>query len=503
MNETLKLLANNQLFTTIGGIMIVLLSGITAFLANRNIACYNDGVRPLIGQKKLGSLKYRALAGMSLAMSIGYVVGFIPFSITQNILVVHTVLLGSEMIGLLFQKDEDIDGKFKFSIFNLKNMKYSIMSTATAMIYGGAIFWGLNALGDVIDKITYPGFGFNLGMIVDGAFPFIFAMFPVIALIIQSGWKKGSISAVVSILTYILIARFGWTDAKLYPMAMTLLVGTIILFGFAILDHYQMKKQSSDSEKTSKSQIKDTFKLLVNNAEEIKKNKWWFVLSGAITSMAVASFGVAPLVSLALQTTSIKEGDVVSALIADTTWVIGFLPLVVLTALLTGVYSPVGLTAVFVWGDLAKIIGASIVQSTNNETFYLFGVLLAGVIGGLSMFIEVYLLKSLAKLLLRIPGIQKVSDSMRQGIAQTINYAFLMGGIIAAFLMGQSVAGLLPQSMAGLAFWLPSLGAGLVILIVLLNSLTKKLKISEIAVGPLGALSVGVLFNIIYFVSLI
>jgi hypothetical protein len=35
--------------------------------------------------------------------------------------------------------------------------------------------------------------------------------------------------------------------------------------------------------------------------------------------MAVASFAVAPLVSMGVQTTSANSGDVVSALIADTT----------------------------------------------------------------------------------------------------------------------------------------------------------------------------------------
>ncbi len=487
MNETLKMLTDNLLITTIGGIMIVLLSGITAFLANRNIACYNDGVRPLIGQKKQGILKYKALAGMSFAMSIGYVIGFIPFSITQNILIVHTVLLGSEMIGLLFKK----------------NFKYSIISTVIAMAYGASIFWGLNALGTAIQKITYPGFGWNLGMIIDGAFPFIFAMFPVIAIYIQSGWKKGSISALISILTYILIARFGWTDANLYPMALTLLVGTALLFGFAIQEHLEFKKKNPNFNKEKDQSLESKFKLFITNAEEIKQNKWWFVLSGSIASMAVASFAVAPLVSMGVQTTSANSGDVVSALIADTTWVIGFLPLVVLTALLTGVYSPVGLTAVFVWGDLAKIIGAQIVSSTNQEGTYLIAIALAGIMGGLSLFAEVYLLKSLAKLLLKVPGIKKVSDSMRTGITQTINYAFLVGGIIAAFTMGQSLQNLLPSTMAGFATWLPSLGAGLVIFIVILNSTTKKLKLSEIAVGPLGALLVGILFNIIYFISLI
>jgi hypothetical protein len=78
------------------------------------------------------------------------------------------------MIGLLFKK----------------NFKYSIISTVIAMAYGASIFWGLNALGTAIQKITYPGFGWNLGMIIDGAFPFIFAMFPVIAIYIYNQVEK-------------------------------------------------------------------------------------------------------------------------------------------------------------------------------------------------------------------------------------------------------------------------------------------------------------------------
>lgn len=467
----------------------MLLAGITAFLANKHIAVFNDGVRPLVGQARQGNLKYKALAGMSFAMSIGYVVGFIPFSLVSNILILHTVLLGSEMIGLVIKK-----GKMQ-----------SIIAGVIAMAFGAALFWGLSGLNVAITKTTYQGFGFDLGMIVDGAFPFIFSMFPAIAVFIQSGWKRGLVTILVAVTTYILVSLFGWNQAHLYPMAITLLVGSAMLFGFALWDYFSAKRKSSKEETQDKKEIVKSrkFAMFNDNAAVIAKNKWYLVISGAIASMVVASFASAPLVSMALQTTTNKAGDITSAIIADTTWVIGFIPLVVLTALLTGVYSPVGVTAVFVWGDLAKIIGASIVAKTNNQNMYFIAIALAGVFGGVSMFAETYLLKSIAVLLTRVPGIQKISDSMRSAITKTINYAFLIGGIIAAFIMGQHVGAHISGSstaMAGLAFWLPSMGAGIVILLLIINKISKK-KMADIAIGPMGAIIVGILFNIIYFIA--
>lgn len=481
MNNVLSNLTNNSAINIFGGIMFVLLGGITAFLANRHIAVFNDGVRPIVGQKKQGNLKYKALASMSFAMSIGYVIGFIPFSLAQNIIIMHTILLGSEMIGLVFKK----------------NMKFSIIAAFTAMVYGGLLFWGLKYLNIGISKITYPGFGFDLGMIVDGAFPFLFSMFPVVATFIQFDWKKGLISFSISTFTYIIVALFGWQQAHLYPMAITLLVGTGLLFTFSFIDFQKNKHLNKTS-----SQISSKFELFKKNAKEIQKNKWYFVVSGSVASMVVASFASAPLVSMALQATTKQVGNVSSALIADTTWFIGFVPLVVLTALLTGVYSPVGLTLVFVWGDVAKIIGASIVQSTNNESLYFIGILCAGVMGGASLFLETYALVGIAKILTKVSSIQKISDAMRTGITKTIHYSFLIGGVVAAFVMGQKVAGLIggSEAMKGLGFWLPSLGAGMVLIIVIMNSMLKR-KIAEIAIAPLGAIIFGIIVNIIYFIG--
>ena len=484
MDSTLQSLANDEAIQIFGGILVVLLSGITAFLANCQIAVYNDGVRPLVGQSKQGKLKYRALASMSFAMSIGYVIGFIPFSLAKNILILHTILLGSEMIGLVFKKEK----------------KYAIISTIIAMAYGASIYWGLKYLNEGITEVTYPGFGFDLGQIVDGAFPFIFAMFPAVAALTQFGLRRGAIILGASIATYILVAIFGWKEANLYPMAITLLIGTGLVFGLSIYDHHKNKRQTKSE--TNEEGAVPSSALFTTNAEQIKSNKIYFIISGAIASMVVAAFSAAPLVSIGVQTSTQQQGNIVSALIADTTWVIGFIPLVVLTALFTGVYSPVGLTAVFVWGDLAKIIGAQIVGTSGNNGLYFIAIGLAGLFGGISMYVETHALKYLAKLLVKVPNMQKISDSIRTGIAKTINYAFIFGGIIAAWKMGASVSGAIGAQSdlaASLSVWLPSMGAGIVILTIIVNSLAKR-KFIEIAVGPMGAIAVGILFNIIYFI---
>lgn len=485
MNATLSALTANNAISIIGGILVTLLAGMTAFLANRHIAVFNDGVRPLVGQRRQGNLKYKALAGMSFAMSIGYVIGFIPFSLSVNILIMHTILLGSEMIGLVFPKKRE----------------YTVLAVILALAYGAAIYWGLKGLSWVIENATYPGFGFDLGQITDSAFPFIFSMFPAIATFLQSGWKKGFLAVLASVIVYIIVALFGWKQHNLYPMAITLLAGSFIMLAFALWDNKKIQKTKNiENNNLANKQ----FKIFEENVKVIKKNKWWFVISGAIAAMVITSFAGAPNVSMALQTSTMQEGDVMSALIADTTWVIGFLPLVVLTALLTGVYSPVGLTAVFVWGDIAKIIGGAMVQSTGHENMYLLAILISGVLGGLSLFGEIYILKKLAIVLQKIPSIQKLSDTMRTSISKTITAAFIFGGVVAAFIMGQHVASLISaegSAWAGLSIWLPSMGAGLVLLLITINGMTKR-KLAEIAIGPIGAVLVGIIFNIIYFIAL-
>ncbi len=474
MTEQLTQISLLPQLKTIGMFLITALSALTAFLANKNIAVYNDGVRPLVGQRKQGNLSFKALAAMSFSMSIGYVVGFIPFSIATKILIVHAVLLGAEIIGLSFDHDQ----KWKTGV-----------ATILAAIYGLALFYGLDALGAFIGKISYPGFGWELGLIGDGAFPFVFSLFPAVAAYAHSGAKKGTPVLVLSIITYILVAMFGWNQHKMYPMALTMLVGIIAFFALT----------KSSEPKVSNSNLDSKLNTFKEGAEQIKKYRLWLMISGGIAAAAVASFAIAPLVSLGLHTTH----KLYAAAIADLSWVIGFIPLVVLTSLLTGVYSPIGLTAVLMFGTIAKLIGFQLVQSSGNTSSYLTAIPIAFVMGAISMFLEIQFLQVIAKVLFKVPGIQKLSDSLREGIIRTVKAAFLFGGTIAAFSMGKTVAGLIAKvsiPFGGLATWLPSMSAGLVIGMFIINQQTKR-KISDLAIGPIGALTVGVILNVLYKIA--
>jgi hypothetical protein len=56
-------------------------------------------------------------------------------------------------------------------------------------------------------------------------------------------------------------------------MALTLLVGTALLFGFAIQEHLEFKKKNSNFNKEKDQSLESKFKLFITNAEEIKQNK--------------------------------------------------------------------------------------------------------------------------------------------------------------------------------------------------------------------------------------
>ena len=88
-------------------LFIVLIGAVAAVLANQNIAVFNDGLRPIVSEHVQGNLKRRDLGLTAFAMSFGLVIGFgIPFTITASIILVHSILLGTDIIGLVAPKNK-------------------------------------------------------------------------------------------------------------------------------------------------------------------------------------------------------------------------------------------------------------------------------------------------------------------------------------------------------------------------------------------------------------
>ena len=144
---------------------------------------------------------------------------------------------------------------------------------------------------------------------------------------------------------------------------------------------------------------------------------------------------------------------------------IGFIPLVATTAITTGVYAPAGMTFVFVIGLLIP------------------NPFIALIAGAACICVEILLLNVIAKGLDKFPGIKRCGDNIRTAMSYVIDIALLIGGILAA----QAI--------------MPTTGLFIIVAFWCINKCSKKPLVS-MAVGPLGAILVGLIANVLFLLSL-
>ena len=422
-------------------VAIALLGGLCAVLANKGIAVFNDGLRPIVPEFLEGKIGKKEIAATSFALSFGLVIGFgIPVSIGASILLVHSVLLMTDIIGSWAP-----EGKTGM-----------IISACVGAVYGVGLVLGLQAVVDLfammpinfMDSLSQVGSPVVIG----------FSIFPAVAIASQHGFKKGAISFSATLLTLFIVKRFGTFDLgkgatlTLSAEGMSLLVGMIFMIVYAI----QVKSDGSNSNESLVS-------VFLERVNRIKKNWIWLSITGGLVAASTSLMIIAgDPISLSL----LSEGKMSEAALAAFARGIGFIPLVFSTAIVTGVYSPAGTTFVFVAGILLH--GNPIV---------------AFLVGALLMFVEVQLLSLMAKALDKIPGIREMGEHIRTAMNKVLEVALLVGGAMAS----EQIA--------------PGIGYFWVIGLMLLNRKAKK-PVVELAVGPIAAISLGVIVNILYLVGL-
>ncbi|MGJ1028674.1 YhfT family protein [Enterococcus gallinarum] len=422
-------------------VAIALLGGICAVLANKGIAVFNDGLRPIVPEFLEGKIGKKEIAATSFALSFGLVIGFgIPVSIGASILLVHSVLLMTDIIGSWAP-----EGKSGI-----------IISAIIGAMYGIGLVLGLQA---VVDFFAMMPVNFMDSLSMVGTPVVIsFSIFPAVAIASQHGFKKGAISFAATLLTLFAVKRFGTfdlgngTSLTLSAEGMSLLVGMIFMIVYAI----QVKSDGSNSNESLVS-------VFLERVNRIKKNWAWLAVTGGLVSAATSLMIIAgDPISLNL----LSEGKFSEAGLAAFARGIGFIPLVFSTAIVTGVYSPAGTTFVFVAGILLH----------DNP-------IMAFIVGSALMFIEVQLLSLMAKALDKFPGIREMGEHIRTAMNKVLEVALLIGGAMAS----EQIA--------------PGIGYFWVIGLMLLNRKAKK-PVVELAVGPIAAISLGVIVNILYLVGL-
>ncbi|MCM0650012.1 YhfT family protein [Clostridium swellfunianum] len=420
-------------------VLMALIGALASMLANKGVAVFNDGLRPIIPEYLEGRMDKKSLAATSFALSFGLVIGFgLPMSIAAAIILIHSILLGTDIIGTFLP-----GGK-----------KGLIASGVIGAVYGVGVVAGLKFIVDIFAKLPV-NFLPQLGTV---GTPIVasFAAFPALVVAYQYGFKKGGITLVASFLIRQIVQYYGTFNigtakVALNPEGMALLAGMIVMLVFAI-------REKADPN----AQTIDLTALFSERVKRIKKNIPYLAVMGGLVAAATSMSIVAgDPISLNL----LAKGQNVEAGLTALARGIGFIPLVGTTAIATGVYGPVGMTFVFVVGLLVK------------------SPILSFVLGAAVITLEVLLLDALAKLLDKFPGVRKCGDNIRTAMTKLLELALLVGGMMAAHAMA------------------PNFGFLVVGGLYLLNKTTKR-PIVDMAVGPVGAILVGILINILYILGL-
>ena len=427
-------------------VIIALIGALASVLSNQGIAVFNDGFRPIVGQYFNKEISRKELAAMSFAISFGLVIGFgIPTSIAASIILIHCLLLTTDIIGS-FCPDTKVG---------------MIISAAVGAVYGLALLAGLEFIVNLFGMMPY-NFTSDLGG-VSNYVTVAFAVFPAVGVAYQHGFKKGTITAGVTVLVYYLIKKFGvfsiaGNTVSLNAEGMAMLAGMVMMIVFAA----QIKGESNSNEALTQG--------FSGNVSRIRKN--WFLLAimgGLIAAGTSVSIIAGDPASLAL----LAEGEFTNAALTALARAIGFIPLVFTTAIVTGVYGTAGCTFVFVVGLLLH----------GNP-------ILAFVVGVLVMVVEILLINLFAKGMDKFPGVKDMGEYVRTSMNKVLEVALLAGGIVAA------------ETMSAAASGYTGIGALFVIGAFLLNKKAKK-PIVDLAVGPVACIMFGILLNVLLLIRLI
>ncbi|SKA97172.1 Protein of unknown function [Caloramator quimbayensis] len=421
-------------------IIVALIGALAAILANKGVAVFNDGLRPIMPEYLEGRMDKKALVATSFALSFGLVIGFgIPVSIAASIILIHSILLGTDIIGIWSP-----EGKIGM-----------IISGIIGALYGLGLVIGLKFIVDAF-KMLPVDFLPQLGQV---GTPIVasFATFPALVVAYQYGVKNGIFTLAASfivrqIVQYYGIFKIGTAKVSLNPEGMALLTGMIIMIIYAVREKADINEH----------QTVNLVSLFSDRVKKIKLNiPYLAIMGGLIAAGTSMSLIAGDPISLNL----LSKGKNVEAALTALARGIGFIPLVATTAIATGVYGPAGMTFVFVAGLLIK------------------NPFIAFIVGAIIITLEVMLLDVIAKFLDKFPGMKKCGDNIRTAMSKILEIALLIGGMMAA------------NAMA------PGVGFFIVVGLYVLNKLSKK-PIVDMAVGPVGAIFVGILINMLYLIGL-
>lgn len=419
-------------------IVLIAICAWASLLSHKCISNFNDGARPVFPELMEGRMTRAEFAVVVTGMGFGWVLAGFSQWLGTGLIACHLTLIATDCLGAWSP------------------------NKWVALIIGGA-YGALCAFGTSFINSAFTALPYNflndLTQISSPALP-VFCMFPAVAIASQFGAKKGITTGLIEAIVYIFCTvvgavNFGSISVSLYPYTFAMLAGMICLLVYSINGSKNAGSVENDSE---------TENLFTKNANRIKSNWVYLCIQGALNALGIHVLAQAyqPYVL----SSAVLAGNMGTFELAMIGVIIAFIPLIVSTALATGVYQAVGLTTVMLVGCLAP-------------TWWL-----APVFGFVAEFVEIQLLGLLGKGLSKFPELSKCGDYIRDAMVSCIGLALVAGSFLAA----NATWGAVGLMIVGGFF--------------VLNDVTGQ-RIPKSAVGPLAAVAVGILYNIMIFLGLV
>lgn len=374
--------------------VVACLTGMTALLAHKSAAVFHDGIRPVLPQLIEGNMNRREAGSIAFGLSIGFVASVgISFTLKTGLLNSWLLFLPTDILGVLA-----INGWLAFGL---------------GALWGILILTSLIPVNHLLTSLPVD----VIGSFGELSSPVVaaFALFPLVAIFYQFGWKNSLLAATVVLMVRILIVRF---FPHLNPESIEIFTGMLMLLGIAIIrDHRTRGERESDDSGTS---------VFEERTSRIIKNLPYIAIAGGLIATVasmkifagseVSIFTLEKAYSAGLDPVQ-SQTLINQAALAEFMRGLGFVPMIVTTALATGVYAVAGFTFVFVVGYLI-----------SNP-------LLAFVAGAIVISVEVLLLRSIGKWLGRYPSVRNASDNIRNAMNMLMEMALLIGCVFAAIKM--------------------------------------------------------------------
>lgn len=426
----------------INALSVIALCALTSFMSHMGMAVFHDGIRPVIPEYLEKRMKRSEIASVAFGLSVGFIASVgIGNALATNLMNPWLLFLATDIIGIASPK--------------------KWLAPILGGLYGLLCLTGISAINAVLTGLPIDligGMGQVGTYVVTG-----FAIFPIVAIFMQFGTKKGFISALVVLVIRILGPKFSTISAD----AWTMMTGVIILIGLCIVKDLSNKNKETED---------DSNNIFSERVGRIKKNLPFLMAAGALIALICnLHIFAGSTVSMFDLSTAYASGNVDLVRTAATNELmrgLSFIPLIATTAITTGVYGVAGFTFVYVAGYL----------SPNP--------IIAVVLGAGIIFAEVMLLGFVGKFLGGFPSIRDASDNIRSSMNQVVEFALLIGSIGACASMGAATT----IGAAGGFF----IGGT----IYLINEATGR-KVMRMAIGPIAAIACGIILNLLYLVQLI